>query len=53
LSRTTTLASIALRPTGQKQLAADSYKKSLEKDPNNDRAREKLKDLEGSPTAAK
>jgi pimeloyl-ACP methyl ester carboxylesterase len=39
--------------SGQNQLAADSYKKSLEKNPNNDHARQKLKDLEGSPPAAK
>ena len=39
--------------SGQKQLAADSYKKSLEKNPNNDHARQKLKDLEASPPAAK
>jgi Tfp pilus assembly protein PilF len=36
--------------SGQKQLALDSYKKSLEKDPSNDNARQKLKDL-GEPPA--
>jgi Tfp pilus assembly protein PilF len=39
--------------SGQNQLAADSYKKSLEKNPHNDHARQKLKDLQGSPPAAK
>lgn len=39
--------------SSQKQLAADSYKKSLEKDPNNEHARQQLKDLEASPPAAK
>jgi tetratricopeptide (TPR) repeat protein len=39
--------------SGQKQLAIESYKKSLEKNPNNNDAREKLKDLQGSPPAAK
>jgi dienelactone hydrolase len=39
--------------SGQKQLAADSFKKSLEKNPNNDHARQKLTDLEGSAPAAK
>ncbi len=36
--------------SGQKQLAIDSYKKSLEKDPSNDNARQKLKEL-GEPAA--
>ena len=35
---------------GQKQLAIDSYKKSLEKDPSNDNAKQKLKEL-GEPPA--
>jgi tetratricopeptide (TPR) repeat protein len=39
--------------SGQKQLAIESYKKSLEKNPNNNDAREKLKDLQGSPPAAR
>ena len=41
----------AYMQSGQKQLAVDSYKKSLEKDPSNDNARQKLKDL-GEPPAA-
>ncbi len=32
--------------SGQKQLAIESYKKSLEKDPNNEDAQQKLKDLD-------
>jgi tetratricopeptide (TPR) repeat protein len=40
----------AYMQSGQKQLAIDSYKKSLEKDPSNDNARQKLKDL-GEPPA--
>jgi tetratricopeptide (TPR) repeat protein len=39
--------------SGQKQLAIERYKKSLEKNPQNDDASEKLKDLQGSPPAAK
>jgi Tfp pilus assembly protein PilF len=39
--------------SGQKQLAIDSYKKSLGKNPDNNDAREKLKDLQGNPPAAK
>ncbi len=39
--------------SGQKQLAIESYKKSLEKNPQNNDAREKLKDLQASPPAAK
>jgi tetratricopeptide (TPR) repeat protein len=35
---------------GQKQLAIDNYKKSLELDPDNDNAKEKLKEL-GAPPA--
>jgi tetratricopeptide (TPR) repeat protein len=34
---------------GQKQLAIDNYKKSLELNPDNDNAKEKLKTLETSP----
>jgi Tfp pilus assembly protein PilF len=34
---------------GQKQLAIDNYKKSLELDPDNDNAKEKLKALETAP----
>lgn len=36
--------------SGQKQLAIDSYKKSLERDPSNENARQKLKEL-GEPSA--
>jgi predicted TPR repeat methyltransferase len=36
--------------SGQKQLAIDNYKKSLELDPDNDNAKEKLKTLEAAPT---
>ena len=39
--------------SGQKQLAIENYKKSLEKDPNNDNAKEKLKKLEGVVSSAK
>jgi tetratricopeptide (TPR) repeat protein len=39
--------------SGQKQLASDSFKKSLEKNPNNDHARQELKDLQSSPPSAK
>jgi predicted negative regulator of RcsB-dependent stress response len=35
---------------GQKQLAIDNYKKSLELNPANDHAKEKLKVLETAPT---
>ena len=35
--------------SGQKQLAIDNYKKSLELDPDNDNAKEKLKTLETAP----
>jgi tetratricopeptide (TPR) repeat protein len=35
---------------GKKELAIENYKKSLEKDPSNDNAREKLKQL-GAPAA--
>jgi dienelactone hydrolase len=40
----------AYMQSGQKELAIDNYKKSLEKDPSNDNAREKLKEL-GEPVA--
>jgi dienelactone hydrolase/predicted negative regulator of RcsB-dependent stress response len=40
----------AYMQSGQKQVAIDNYKKSLEKDPSNDNAREKLKEL-GEPAA--
>ncbi len=40
----------AYMKSGEKQRAIDSYKKSLEKDPSNDNARQKLKELgEDSP----
>lgn len=39
----------AYAKTGQKQLAIDSYKKSLEKYPDNDDAKDKLKELETKP----
>ena len=37
----------AYMKSGQKQLAIDNYKKSLEKNPNNANAKQKLKELEG------
>jgi tetratricopeptide (TPR) repeat protein len=40
----------AYMKSGQKQLAIDNYKKSLELDPDNDNAKEKLKTLEAPPT---
>ena len=40
----------AYMQSGQKELAIDNYKESLEKDPSNDNAREKLKEL-GAPAA--
>jgi dienelactone hydrolase len=39
----------AYMKAGQKQLAIDNYKKSLELDPDNDNAKEKLKALETAP----
>jgi len=36
----------AYMKSGQKQLAIDNYKKSLEKDPSNDHAKQKLKELQ-------
>jgi tetratricopeptide (TPR) repeat protein len=41
----------AYMKAGQKQLAIDNYKKSLELNPANDGAKEKLKVLEGEPAA--
>jgi tetratricopeptide (TPR) repeat protein len=41
------------RLSGQKQLAIDSYKKSLEKNPKNDEAKEKLKELQAQTTSRK
>jgi dienelactone hydrolase/predicted negative regulator of RcsB-dependent stress response len=43
----------AYMKSGQKQLAIENYKKSLEKDPTNDNAKDKLKDLEGNNHGAK
>jgi len=40
----------AYMKSGQKQLAIDNYKKSLDLDPDNDNAKEKLKLLEAPPT---
>jgi tetratricopeptide (TPR) repeat protein len=39
----------AYMKAGQKQLAIDNYKKSLELNPENDNAKEKLKALETAP----
>ena len=39
----------AYMKAGQKQLAIDNYKKSLELNPGNDNAKEKLKELEAAP----
>ena len=39
----------AYMKAGQKQLAIDNYKKSLELDPGNDNAKEKLKALDAAP----
>jgi Tfp pilus assembly protein PilF len=39
--------------SGQKQLAIESYKKSLEKDPSNDNVRRELKELGEHPTELK
>jgi len=41
----------AYMKAGQKQLAIESYKKSLELNPGDDEAKEKLKELEGEPAA--
>jgi tetratricopeptide (TPR) repeat protein len=44
----------AYMKSGQKQLAIDNYKKSVEKDPSNDNdARQKLKDLQDKPADSK
>jgi tetratricopeptide (TPR) repeat protein len=43
----------AYRKSGQKELAIESYKKSLEKAPNNADAKQKLQELESSPAATK
>jgi dienelactone hydrolase len=39
----------AYMKSGQKQLAIENYKKSLEKNPNNENAKDKLKELESEP----
>jgi dienelactone hydrolase len=43
----------AYMESGQKQLAVESYKKSLEKDPMNENAKEKLKELEANTPPVK
>ena len=43
----------AYMESGQKQLAIESYKKSLEKDPTNENAKQRAKELEASIPAAK
>jgi tetratricopeptide (TPR) repeat protein len=43
----------AYMKAGQKQAAIDSYKKSLEKDPGNDNAKQKLKELENNTLVVK
>jgi predicted negative regulator of RcsB-dependent stress response len=43
----------AYMKSGQKQLAIDNYKKSLEKDPSNTNARQKLKELGEAPAEPK
>jgi dienelactone hydrolase/predicted negative regulator of RcsB-dependent stress response len=43
----------AYMKSGQKQLAIESYTKSLEKDPTNENAKQKLKELEASTPPAK
>jgi len=37
--------------SGQKDLAIENYKKSLEKNPDNEHAKDKLKELESKPPA--
>ncbi len=37
--------------SGQKQLAIENYKKALAVNPDNEDAKEKLKELEGTPPA--
>ena len=39
----------AYMKSGQRQLAIENYKKSLEKNPKNENAKEKLKELESEP----
>ena len=39
----------AFMKSGQKQLAIDNYKKALEINPENNDAKQKLKELESSP----
>jgi tetratricopeptide (TPR) repeat protein len=43
----------AYMKSGQKELAIESYKKSLEKNPDDTNARDKLKQLQGSAAAQK
>lgn len=43
----------AYMKSGQKQLTIENYKKSLEKDPKNDHAKQKLKELATSKQGAK
>jgi tetratricopeptide (TPR) repeat protein len=43
----------AYMKSGQKQLAIDNYKKSLEKDPSNGNAKQKLKELQDNPADSK
>jgi dienelactone hydrolase len=43
----------AYMKSGQKELAIESYKKSLEKNPDDTKARDKLKQLQGSAAAQK
>ncbi len=43
----------AYMKSGQKQLAIDNYKKSLEKDPSNHNAQQKLKELQDKPADSK
>ena len=43
----------AYMKSGQKQLAIESYAKSLEKDPANTNAKEKLKELEANAPTVK
>jgi tetratricopeptide (TPR) repeat protein len=43
----------AYMKSGQEQLAIESYTKSLEKNPDNDNAKQKLKELKSAPPTAK
>jgi predicted Zn-dependent protease len=43
----------AYMKAGDKQHAVEFYKKSIEKDPSNDNAKDKLKELESGPAQAK